>query len=97
VLVEGQIGFRRAKGTSNVIGKLGIVSERILDIDEELCMCFIDGQKEFGIVNRTKFADPKWNWYRLARKKTDQQVVHGSKCKLNWTRGDKKCEDWNKS
>jgi len=33
------------------IGMLGIISEQTLDIDEKLCMCFIDWQKAFEHVN----------------------------------------------
>jgi len=33
---------------------LRIISERTLEIDEELCVCFIDWQKTFGRVNWTK-------------------------------------------
>jgi hypothetical protein len=33
---------------------LRIISERDLDIDEELCACFIDWQKAFDRVNWTK-------------------------------------------
>jgi hypothetical protein len=42
VLVEDQFGFRREKGTRDAIGILRIISERTLDIDEELCAVFID-------------------------------------------------------
>ena len=31
-----------------------IIAERILEIDEELCVCFIDWQKAFDSVNWTK-------------------------------------------
>ena len=31
-----------------------IIAERTLEIDEELCVCFIDWQKAFGRVNWTK-------------------------------------------
>ena len=33
---------------------LRIISERTLEIDEELCVCFIDWQKAFDRVNWTK-------------------------------------------
>ena len=33
---------------------LRIISERALEIDEELCVCFIDWQKAFYRVNWTK-------------------------------------------
>jgi hypothetical protein len=47
VLREGQFGFRRGKGTRNAIGMLRIISKRTLEIDVELCVCFIDWQKTF--------------------------------------------------
>jgi hypothetical protein len=46
-------GFKR-KGTRDASGMLRIISEQTLDIDEELCACFIDWQKAFGHVNWTK-------------------------------------------
>ena len=56
VLGEDQFGFRRGKGkgTRNEIGMLRIISERTLEIDVELCVCFIDWQKAFDRVNWTK-------------------------------------------
>jgi len=36
VLGGDQFGFRKGKGTRNSIGMLRIISERSLDIDEEL-------------------------------------------------------------
>jgi hypothetical protein len=54
VLGEDQFGFRRGKGTMVAIGMLRITSEPTLDIDEELCACFIDWQKPFDRVNWTK-------------------------------------------
>jgi hypothetical protein len=53
-LGEDQFGFRREKRTRYAIGKLRIISERTLDIDEELCACFIDWQKAFDRVKWTK-------------------------------------------
>ena len=43
-----------------------IIAERTLEIDEKLCVCFIDWCK-LDQIN----ADPKENWHRLARKKID--------------------------
>jgi hypothetical protein len=56
VLGEDQFGFRRGKGTRDGIGMLRIISERTLQIDEELSVCFIfvDWQKAFDRVNWTK-------------------------------------------
>jgi len=47
VLGEDQCGFRRGKGTRDAIGMLRIISERTLEIDAELCVCYIDWQKVF--------------------------------------------------
>ena len=44
VLEEDQFEFRRGKGTRAAIGMLRIISERTLEIDEELSVCFIDWQ-----------------------------------------------------
>jgi hypothetical protein len=54
VLGEDQFGFRRGKGTRDAIGMMRIISEWTLDIDEDLCACFIDWQKAFDHVNWTK-------------------------------------------
>jgi hypothetical protein len=54
VLGEDQFGFRRGKVARDATGILRIISERTLEIDEELCDCFIDWQKAFDRVNGTK-------------------------------------------
>jgi len=54
VLGEDQFGFRRGKGTRDAIRMMRIIAERTLEIDEELCVCFIDWQKAFDHVNWTK-------------------------------------------
>jgi hypothetical protein len=54
VLGEDQFGFSRGTGTMDAIGMLRLISERTLEIDEELSVCFIDWQKVFGRVNWTK-------------------------------------------
>jgi hypothetical protein len=54
VLGEDQFGFRSGKGTRDAIGMLRIISERTLEIDEELRVCFTDWQKVFDRVNWTK-------------------------------------------
>jgi hypothetical protein len=50
-LGEDQFGFRRGNGTGDAIGMLRIISEGTLDIDKELCACFIDWWKAFNCVN----------------------------------------------
>ena len=42
VLGEDQFGFRKGEGIRDAIGTLRIISERTLEIDEELCVCFVD-------------------------------------------------------
>jgi len=54
VLEEDQFGFRRGKGTRVAIEMLRIISERTLEIFEELSVCFIDWQKAFDRVKWTK-------------------------------------------
>ena len=54
VFGEDQFGFRRGKGTRDVNEMLRIISERNLEICEELSVCFIDWQKAFDRVNWTK-------------------------------------------
>ena len=54
VLGEDKFGFRKGKGTRDAIGMMRIIAERTLEIDEELCVCFIDWQKAFDRVNWSK-------------------------------------------
>jgi hypothetical protein len=54
VFGEDQFGFRKGNGTRDAIGRPRIISERTLDICEEICICFIDWQKAFGRVKWTK-------------------------------------------
>jgi hypothetical protein len=54
VLGEDQFGFRGEKGTRDATELLILISERTLEIDEELCVCFIDWQEAFDRVNWTK-------------------------------------------
>ena len=42
VFGEDQFGFRRGKGTRDAIRMMRIIAEQTLEIDEELCVCFID-------------------------------------------------------
>jgi len=51
---EEQFEFGRGKETRNAIVMLRIISERVLKIDEELCVCLIDWQEAFDRVNWTK-------------------------------------------
>jgi hypothetical protein len=54
ILGEDQFRFRRGKRTRDAIGMLRIISKRTLEIDAEVCVCFIDWQKAFDRGNWTK-------------------------------------------
>ena len=54
VLGEDQFGFRREKGTRDAIGMMRIIAERTKEVDEGLCVCFIEWQKALDLVNWTK-------------------------------------------
>ena len=83
--VLGEDQFRltngRGKGTEDVTGLLRIISERTLDIVEELCACLIDWQKPFDRVHRTKLmqilqiTDIDWRERRLISKLYMDQSV----------------------
>lgn len=45
--------LRNRKGTRVAFGLLGIISEQTLDLNEELCACFIDWPKAFDHVDWT--------------------------------------------
>jgi len=74
LLGENRFGFGRWKGNRNVIGLMRIIAERSLEIDEELCICFIDWQKGFDRVNWMKFmlilkiSGIDWREIRLIKK-----------------------------
>jgi len=53
-IIQQGIRKRRGKGTRDVIGMMRIIAEQTLEIDEELCVCFIGWQKAFDHVNWTK-------------------------------------------
>jgi len=55
VLGEDHFGFRTGKGATDATGMRIISSERALDMNEELCACFVDWMKAFDRVNWTKF------------------------------------------
>jgi len=98
VLAEDQFGFRRGKGIRDAIGMLRIISERTLEIDEDLCVCFIDWKQTFDRVNWTKLMQIlegtgiDWHERRLISNWYMAQSVSMTE---PW--GDKRCEDWKRS
>ena len=51
------IWFRKGKGTRDAIGLMRIISERVLDVKGEMCLCFIDWQNAFDRVDWTQLMD----------------------------------------
>jgi len=94
LLGEDQFGFRRGKGTRDAIGMPRIISERTLEINEDLCVCFIDWKQAFDRVNWSKLMQIlkrtgiEWRERRLFSNLFMAQSEP-------W--GDKKCEDWKRS
>jgi hypothetical protein len=53
VFGKHQFGCRRRKGTRDTIEMIKIISERTLNIHEEMCACSREWHKAFGRVNWT--------------------------------------------
>ena len=68
-----------------------IISEKVLDVEEEMCLCFIDWQKAFGRVDWTKLLEMlrnigvNWRERRLIRNLYMEQRV---KLRLNQREND---------
>jgi hypothetical protein len=98
VLGEDQSGFRKGKETRDAIGKLRIISERTLDIGEDICVCFIDWQKAIDRVMWTKLMEIlkktgiDWRERRLISKLYMDQSV-----KVRLDQGVTECRDWKRS
>jgi hypothetical protein len=52
--VQGNFGFRRERGTTDKVVMQRTMSEQSLDVEEEVCTCFIHCLKAFGGVNWAK-------------------------------------------
>lgn len=48
---EDHFDFRKGRGTRDTIGILRLMSDRCLDVIEDICFCFIDWQKAFDGVD----------------------------------------------
>jgi hypothetical protein len=74
ILGENRFAFIRGKGTRDANGMLRIISEQTLDMDQELCACFIDWKNVFEHVKWTKLMQIlkgngiDWQDRRLIRK-----------------------------
>ena len=56
-LSEEQNGFRKGKGTRESIFALRILSERALEVQRNLYMCFVDFEKAFDRVKHNKLIE----------------------------------------
>ena len=86
IIEEDQFGFRKGQGTRDAIGLMRIISERELDVKEEMCLCFLDWQKAFYRVDWSKLLEMlrnigvNWRERRLIRNLYMRQRV---KLRLN--------------
>ena len=89
VIEEDQFGFRKGKGTRDAIGLMRIISERVLDVKEEMFLYFIDWQKAFDRVDWTKLMEilrnieVNWRERRLIR-----NLHMGQRVKLRLNQGE---------
>ena len=47
---EQQFGFVRGKGTANAVFSLRMITERCLDVQKDIFICFVDYEKAFDKV-----------------------------------------------
>ena len=77
------------KGTRDATGLMRIISERVLDVKEEMCICFIDWQKAINRVDWTKLLEmlryigADWRKLRLIR-----NLYMGQRVKLRLNQGE---------
>ena len=72
-----------------------IISERTLDIEQELCACFIDWQKEFDRVNWTNLMQIlKANGIDWRETRSNSKLYMDQSVKLKLDQGAKISEDW---
>ena len=57
MIKELQFGFPKDKGFKDAIGLMRIKSEKVFDVQEEMCLHFIEWQKAFHHVNWTKLLE----------------------------------------
>uniref|UniRef100_A0A8D8UAM4 Craniofacial development protein 2 n=1 Tax=Cacopsylla melanoneura TaxID=428564 RepID=A0A8D8UAM4_9HEMI len=48
---EDQFGFRKGKGTRDAMGCVRMLAERLMDVNRDMYVCFIDWEKAFDRVN----------------------------------------------
>ena len=50
---QDQLGFWEGKGTRDAVWLMRIISERVFDIKEEMCVCFLDWTKLLEMLKNT--------------------------------------------
>ena len=83
VTEEDQFGFRKGKGTRDAIGLMRIISERVLEIKEEMCLCFIDWQKALIVLEMLRKIGLNWRERRIIR-----NLYMGQRVKLRLNQGE---------
>ena len=56
-VIKDQFGFWKGKDTGDAIRLMRIITEKVLDIKEEMCLCFRDWLNTFDHVNCTKLLE----------------------------------------
>jgi Reverse transcriptase (RNA-dependent DNA polymerase). len=51
VIEEDEFGFRKCKGTRDAIVLMRIISEKVLGVKEEMCLCFIGWKRALDRVD----------------------------------------------
>ena len=54
---EEQYGFRRGKGTTNAISNMRMLSERAVEMQKDVYLCFIDYEKAFDTVRHVNMLE----------------------------------------
>uniref|UniRef100_A0A8D8R6E3 Craniofacial development protein 2 n=1 Tax=Cacopsylla melanoneura TaxID=428564 RepID=A0A8D8R6E3_9HEMI len=80
-LGEDQFGFRKGKGTRDAMGCMRMMGERMIDVDKNLYVCFIDWEKAFDrvewniLLRVLKEIELNWKDRRLIRELYKGQKV----------------------
>ena len=86
---KDQFGSQKDKGTRDAIGLMRIISKRVLEVKEEMCLCFIDCQKAFDCADWTTLLEMlrniKFNW---RKRQLIRNLYMGQRVKLRLNRGE---------
>ncbi|KAL1446126.1 hypothetical protein WDU94_014018 [Cyamophila willieti] len=80
-LGDDQFGFRKGKGTRDAMGCMRMISERMMDVNKDVYVCFIDWEKAFDrvewniLLRVLKEIELNWKDRRLIRELYKGQKV----------------------